>query len=103
MVPRPLFAGVNLASMAPGRNSGRQMPSGDCRNLAPEPIDLVFHQLDQFADGIAIEGEPGPRGRVDVGQRTRVAEGQRIAVAAHRLHRVTQAVPPDLQRAKLGK
>ncbi len=43
-----------------------------------------------------------PAAAVDVGQRAGVTEGKGIAVPAHRVHRITQAVPPYLQRAELG-
>jgi hypothetical protein len=80
----------------------RQRRESTAGKLTPHSLDVGLHQLHQLPDGIALKGEPGTGGPIDLRKSVNRTESQGSAVAGDRAAGIVQAVAPDLQRANLG-
>src|ERR1700674_4223265 len=77
----------------------RESTAGELRS---DLLDVGLHQLDQLPNGVGVEGEPGARGAVNLGQTVDGAQSQSLPVAGDCTPRVAQAVAPYLKCADLG-
>src|SRR5438445_12722099 len=70
--------------------------------LSVQRCERLLDQTDQLAHAFAVKDHARTRRLVQLRQRPRAAQGERLAILAHRLAGIREAVAPHLQRAKLG-
>ena len=70
--------------------------------LSVQPRQLLLGEVNQLAHALAVEDQARAGGTVQLRQRPRPTERESLAILAHRLFVIGQAVAPHLQGAQLG-